>query len=46
MEGPEAAYAQGDLYADVMAAPTTTLPSNGNGDLDLKPGPFKPGGIY
>jgi len=29
VEGPEAAYAQGDLYADVMAGPTTDTATNG-----------------
>jgi len=32
MEGPEAAYAQGDLYADVMAGPT----QNTNGQVKIK----------
>lgn len=32
MEGPEAAYAQGDLYADVMAGPTQTT----NGNMKIK----------
>lgn len=32
MEGPEAAYAQGDLYADVMAGP----PQIANGQVKIK----------
>lgn len=37
MEGPEAAYAQGDLYADVMAGGQNQLSTNGN-NFDNKAG--------